>query len=144
MIVLVEGAEFASALCHYLREFEHYLHLKADPAKQFHKYLLEWENILANNKDVVIEGSHLGSLDRGLYTADKVRLIDEVLADSDFKLVWAIGEAERFNITSSHKGTTFFQSKMDKVAFIEGRPITNLVRWINGGSGRDVRKSAQA
>lgn len=141
MVVIVEGAAYGAALCAYLREFEGFEHLKINPTKRFHTYLKRWEFTLGDNKDVVIEGSHLASFNRGDYTAAQMRELDGILAELGFKLVWALGEAERFNMTGSFVGTAYFHSNMDKVIFIEGQPITNLAKWIRGESKSVLQSS---
>jgi hypothetical protein len=142
MLVIIEGADYASALSGYLEEFEKYKVLKVEIGRPFHRQLMEWEQELHNNRNVVIVGSHLRFMDSGTYNARQMRSIDGVLAELGFRLVWAIAEKERFNMTTSYVATAFFHSILPKVMFVQGQSVTNLIKWLNEDSRKNVLQSS--
>lgn len=127
-MVIIEGADFASALSLYLKTCCGFAVVVYDPeherfVKLLDKVLFDYDRVR-----LAVCRAHLTAVSKGLISAAYFREFENAVALTNAKLVLAVSESDSAN--SGILADAYAKSWLDKRTYREGDSITGLLEWL--------------
>jgi hypothetical protein len=144
-LVVVEGAEYASALSAYLEKFHKFKRIPYDGETLLGDHLdaTVWQ---MGSEKVVLERCHLTAIQNGKCTMRQFRHIDATFKQLGGQLILAVGEKDGAGILADG----YAASIMPKRVCSEQQGATSLLKWLGifvpgiKGNGAAIRQPTQA
>lgn len=128
MIVIIEGAEFASALSTYLKTCYEFELISYEPPEQSFVTLLDKIVFKVEAPRLVICKAHITALAKGLITVAYFKEFEAALALTRAKLVLAVSETDTIN--SGFLADGYAHSWLNKRMFSGEDTTTGLLDWL--------------
>jgi hypothetical protein len=144
-LVVVEGADHASALSAYLEKFHKFRRITYDGTIPLDKHLdaTVWQ---MGSERIVLERCHLTAIQNGQCTVSQFRHIDSTFMQLGGKLVLAVGSKDGAGILADG----YAHSIMPKRVNGEAEGATSLLKWLGifvpgaKSNGAAIRQPTQA
>lgn len=127
-VLIVEGAEYASALATYLKTCCHYEVVEYQPEKERFVRLLDRIIEVAWSPRIVVLRAHLTALSRGLISPLYFKEFESAVASAQAKLVLAVSETDTGN--TGILAEPYSHSWLVKRAYHDGDKISDLLDWL--------------
>lgn len=128
LIVVIEGAEYASALSSYLKTCCGFKVINYEPEKNNFVKLLDDIIFQQDTPRLVVCKAHLTALAKGVITVAYFKEFEQALALTKTKLVLAVSQSDTTN--SGILADGYAHSWLVKRTYQDGDTITNLLDWL--------------
>lgn len=127
-MVIVEGAEYASALCAYLKTCCGFTIVEYKPEQEHFTDLLDRIIFDAYLPRLAVCRAHLTAISRSAITPAYFKSFEEAVAFTSAKLVLAVSETDSIN--SGLLADSYAQSWLEKRTYKDGDQISELLEWL--------------